>query len=437
VDHINIPFAGKRLRIKLPRGWGSVMELNPGPSQPVEDIPKALVKALEDPIGAPSLRSRGLFKKKIVIAVDDITRPTPTHLFFKDIVAYILRAGARKEDISIVTALGVHRPMTPEEIEGKLGLSSREDIRCFNHNSRDDNENLYIGKTSRGTEVILNRRLKEADLIVCVGLIEPHALLGFGGGLKMIIPGLAHEKTIAANHMRGVTPERYNYIGSLESPMRLDLEEGASLLNKDIFIINALLDRELKVTRFVCGDPIKAQREGARLSGSVNAARIEGRYDAAIVASNPMNADLRQGIKSIANIEKAVKEGGVIIAFLECRYGIGDVAVPDRPIPLSYDIFRFFLRLCGKRGILPLIDTVGRGKGTEERFLAHFSMQVARNKKIFIYAPNIPSGVGRRLGLFRQFDDIYIMLKEAERSLPASPRVAVSPYGGVTYPDII
>jgi nickel-dependent lactate racemase len=103
---------------------------------------------------------------------------------------------------------------------------SRFRWRC--HNAHDLHQLVQLGQTSRGTPVLLNRLLLEADLIVCLGALEPHLLLGFGGGLKMIIPGCAGAETVGRNHLQGVDAEHFDYVGvpGQESPMRLDLEEG-------------------------------------------------------------------------------------------------------------------------------------------------------------------------------------------------------------------
>src|SRR5215469_15698102 len=142
----------------------------------------------------------------------------------------------------VLFGLGVHRDMTPEEARVKLGDADLRGTPWRNHSCSDERNLKYLGTTSRGTYVSLNRHLSEADLIIPVGAIEPHLLLGFSGGCKMLMPGLAFSRTIGENHMQGVSPERYNYAGAPESPIRLDLEEGARMLGKEIFIVNVVMN---------------------------------------------------------------------------------------------------------------------------------------------------------------------------------------------------
>jgi len=422
--NVSLPFEGREVELELPGGWELLGELRPNPMPGLGDPASALKEALAAPIGCEPLRPEDVKGRKIVLAVDDVTRPTPLHRFFGVVLEHLLGLGARREDMLVLPALGIHVKMTQEEMERKLGR--------VNHDCRAMEELVDLGRTSRGTEVVLNRHLREADLILCIGAVEPHALLGFGGGLKMILPGLAHERTIGQNHMQGVSPERYNYIGSVESPMRLDIEEAAGMLGRRIFIVNAVMNEKLEICRFVCGDPVKAQREGAATARSISGRSIEAPADVVILASNPLNADLRQGMKCIANLEPAVRPGGLILALLECARGIGDVAVPPKSLP--HGMLRFILKTLGRKKILWFVDKVKKGAGVEERFLAHFSLQVVRQKRILILSSKLPPDTGKRIGLFRQFSDPGEMLKAAWSVAPDGARVLVFPYGGVTYP---
>ncbi len=431
---LNLPFDGGIVELRVPDSWTVLAELGPKPMQGLQDVPGALREALEHPVGCAPLSEADLRGKKIVLAVDDITRPTPLHRFFPVVVAHLVERGASRADMTVVHALGIHRPMTAEEVDRKLGAANLQGIRWVNHDSKDWSKLVRLGTTSRGTEVGLNKHLAEADLVVCLGAIEPHLLLGFGGGLKMIVPGLAHEKTIAQNHMQGVSPEQFNYIGSESSPMRLDLEEAASMLRKRIFIVNAVMNERLEPGRFVCGDPVAAHREGVKTVREMAARQVGRRADIAIVSSSPMDADLRQGMKCIGNVEKCVRENGMILGLLACRHGIGDVAMPPKALP--HWLLRRILRLLGKNRILWFVDKVKKGAAVEERFMAHFSMQIARKNELYVWSRKLPSDTGKRLGLFVQFQDLQAMIDRAAKVAPRHATVYLFPHGGVTYPVV-
>jgi len=427
---IRLPFEDSEIEVELPSGWDVVSTLVPEEASRIEDLRSALREALDEPIGCTPLGD--LAGKRIAIAVDDVSRPTPLHLYFGHLLDYLEERGARRQDIVVIPALGVHRQMTVEEMEAKLGAGNMEGLDWMNPDPRDPDEQVDLGATSRGTRVLLCKALVDADLVVCCGAIEPHLLLGFGGGLKMLLPGLAHESTVAQNHMQGVTPEMYNYIGVEESPMRLDLEEAVLRLDRPIFIVNVIMNARLEICRFVAGDPVEAHRAGIETARSINARAVPGLADVAIVASSPMNADLRQGMKCIGNVEKCVRDGGLVVAFTECRNGIGDVSIPPRALPNG--LLRLILRLIGRNRVLWFIDRVKKGAGVEERFMAHFSMQVVRKNRLMVYSRKLPPDTGKRMGLFRQFTDVEEMMGAAASCAPRHARVYVFPHGGVTYP---
>lgn len=428
---LTIPFESGEVLLALPPSWRVIGEHRARSVPGLADVPAALRAALERPIGCDPLGRGDLEGRKIALAVDDISRPTPTHRFFPLVLEHLLSNGARREDLVVVNALGVHRPMTAAEVDTKLGAGTHDGVRWVNHDAFDLREQVQLGRTSRGTDVALNRHLAEADLIVCLGAVEPHLLLGFGGGLKMIVPGLAHHRTIAQNHMQGVSAARFNYVGEETSPMRLDLEEAALMLRRRIFAVNVVMNDRLELCRFVCGDPVLAHREGVRSVREIAAQEVGEPADVVIVASNPMNADLRQGMKCIGNVQRSVKEGGLVVALLECRHGIGDLKVPARTLP--HGVLRGLLRVLGKERILGFVDRVQRGAGVEERFLAHFSMQTVRRNEMYVWSRKLPPDTGERFGLFRQFRTVEEMMRRAARFAPRRATVRVWPHGGMTY----
>lgn len=431
-NRVRVPFCGQERVLNLPDTWEVTATPEPRQTPKMADIRAGLLEALANPVGCEPLGSRDLSGLRIVVAVDDISRPTPVHLFFRDLLDFLVEHGAVKEDLLVVTALGIHRPMTQSEFEAKVGSEAAAGLNWVNHDSTSLDANVDLGVTSRGTPVRLNRHLAEADLILCVGAVEPHLLLGFAGGLKMILPGLAHQDTIQCNHMQGVSADKFNYIGAHESPMRLDIEEAAGKLGKEIHIVNALMNHDLELCRFVCGDPVKAQREGVLFCESLYGRPVPGQADVVVVVSNPMNHDLRQGMKCMGNVEPGVRQGGLILGLLECREGLGDVAIPEKA--MSNGMLRFILKILGRKRVLWFIDKVKKGAGVEERFVAHFSLQVVRKNRMLVHSPNLPPDTGRRMGLFTQFDDLDAMVAAAARIAPRGARVHVYPHGGVTYP---
>jgi nickel-dependent lactate racemase len=322
-------------------------------------------KALELPwggktLGTQRLAERSLAGKRIVVVTDDHSRPTPVAEFLPAILAELSAAGAKDEALEFLIATGVHRDSTAEEVERKLGREVAARFRWRCHDAKDPAGLADLGTTERGTPVKLNKRLAEADLIVCVGAVEPHLLLGFGGGLKMLLPGCAATETIAQNHLQGVEPDHFDFVGSRAeaSPMRLDLEEAAGMLRKDVFVVNATMNEHARPTRFFCGDPVAAHRQATAFVEEHAGLAVPEPADVILANSYPMDADLRQSIKCVGNSLYACKPGGVLLGCVYCTHGLGEIFVPKRTLP--YTLLRTLVRVIGKHRILGLVRKAKR-----------------------------------------------------------------------------
>ncbi len=431
---IPFPWGNGTLEVLIPDHWHLLGSMVPKDVPPLASPSEVVRERLRNPIAAPPLRHRDRSSQKVVIVIDDISRPTPLHLLFKPVVEELIAAGAQRSNISVLTALGVHRPMTQVEIAAKIGWDHVKELDWYNHDPRDERGLAFLGVTSRGTPVKLNRRLLDADLIICLGGIEPHVLVGFSGGLKAILPGCAAIDTIAKNHLQGVSHDRFNLVGVRpeESPMRLDLEEASRMLNKDIFIVNAVLNHHSLICDVFCGDPIAAHRHGVELSEKIHGIPISAPSDILMVGSAPMDADFRQSMKCIGNTMFSVKPGGHIMGFLWCERGVGDVDIPPKSLPHS--VLRALLRILGPKHIMGFVERVKRRAGVEEKFLAHFSLQVMRRNPLHVFSERLPPDIGTKVGLFVQYSTVSEMINNVARKAPIGASVWVFPYGGLSYP---
>ena len=323
---------------------------------------------LAAPIQAQRLRERNLTGKRVVIVVDDHARPTPVAGFIGPVLDELAIAGVKDADLDVLVATGVHRASRPEEVKTKIGPEAFSRLRWRCHNAHDPGELADMGVTRRGTRVFLNRLLTQADLIVCLSAVEPHLLVGFGGGLKIIIPGCAGAETIGRNHLQGADPNRFDLVGveAEESMMRLDLEEGAQLLGKDFFIINTAMNERCRPTRFFCGHPIAAHRAGTAFIRNLVGLEVQEQADVVIANSLPMDSDLRQSFKSLGNTLYACREGGVMMAPARCEQGLGELPVSKRTMP--YPLKRTLLKAVGKHRLLPIIERLKK-TGPWRRFL--------------------------------------------------------------------
>ena len=291
------------------------------------DVPVSLTgaaeieRALKEPIGSPRLKDIVHPGETVAIVTSDITRPMPTAVVMPALLDELYAGGVRKEDITLVFALGSHRNHTEAEQQRLAGERAWQEIRCIDS---DPNDCVSFGVTSRGTPVDITRVVAEADRRICLGNIEYHYFAGYSGGAKAIMPGVSTRAAIQANHSRMVLPEAK--AGALETnPLRMDIEEAGALVGID-FILNVVLSEHKEVLKAVAGDATQAHRAGCAFLDRLYRKVLKEPADIVLVSQGgaPKDLNLYQTQKALDNAKHAVKDGGVIILIGSCREGLGE-----------------------------------------------------------------------------------------------------------------
>jgi lactate racemase len=216
------------------------------------------------------------------------------------------------------------------------------------------------------------------------------------------------------------------------NPMRLDLEEAGRMVKPPVFIINAVLNNSQQAVRVVAGDPIAAHREGVATSAKLYGVVIDHPVDIVISDSHPMDQDLRQGVKSLANTIRGVRRGGVHITLVRASEGVGVFGLANRKLPLG----RAGLRLLAPL-LLPLVSRIKlQGLGEEDRFFLYFALQAMRHASLVMYAPTIPARTKSHLPFVEFVENVDASMNIARRRFPQQAEVLIFPYGGITYPII-
>ena len=430
--NVQLPWGQEEIQLSLPAEWQVAGTLQPAALPPTRDAGQEVRRSLAEPIGCARLRDLARPGMQVALVIDDGSRPTPVDCVLPAVLQELEAAGVGREAITLVTALGLHRPMHEEEVAQRVGGEALAGLRWENHACDDMQRLVYLGATTRGTPVFLNRTLAQADLVVSTGCIEPHIIASFGGGYKNVLPGVAGRETIAYNHALNCTPDTFNMVGQPieRNPMRLDLEEGAAMLRPPVFIVNTVLNSALDVVRVVSGHPIAAHRAGAQVSARLYGVPAPAPADVVIADSHPMDQDLRQGVKSLANTIRAVRPGGVHITLARAEKGVGVFGLANRRLPLGR-------RALGALGPL-LIRLVPRlkiqGMGEEDPFFLYFALQAMRHCTMLLYAPTIPAGIRANLPFVEFVDSPGEAVSRAGRQLNGRSQVLIFPHGGTTYP---
>jgi len=259
-------FGDKTLELKFPENW-EVHECRMEGHGAKAIGRDEMREAIENPIGTPPLSEMAKGKERVVILFDDFTRPTRVADIIPAVLDSLFDAGIKPEQIRFISALGTHRPMTRNELAGKLGEDIVMDYPVYNHNAWD---NLVdMGKSSKGTPILVNQEYASCDLRIGIGCIIPHVDAGFSGGLKIVLPGVMGMKTINYNHMKA-TPR--NPDGSISeftfgkvygNALRDDGAEIVQKIGFD-FKVDAICNEVRETVKIYAGDGLESFYEGVR-----------------------------------------------------------------------------------------------------------------------------------------------------------------------------
>ena len=272
--------------------------------------PKEIEKAFHHPIGTKPISDLAKGKREVVIIFDDMARPTPVYEIVPHVLRELEKAGIIDGQIRFIAALGAHGAQTAIDFKKKLGQEVLDRFPVYNHHPFDQCK--YLGKTSRGTPVSINQEVMACDLKMGIGSIVPHSFSGFGGGGKIVLPGVAHIDSIAYNHGKIVQDHPGSVgVGKIEGNVpRLDIEEATQMARLDVKI-DAIVNLRGEITGLFVGDPIMEHREGMRLAKEVYVTTPAKNMD--IVVVNAYSKPNECAIAPFIGIPSLKEEGGDLV----------------------------------------------------------------------------------------------------------------------------
>jgi len=255
-------YGDTELEIDFPDSWDVIVCHMHGHDAPAlsED---GFRKAFRNPIGTKTIKEMAKGKKEVAILFDDMSRATPTAVMIPYVLEELAAAGIPDDNIRFIAAIGAHGSMNGIDFRKKLGDEVMGRFPVYNHNPYENCTPL--GTSSRVTPVSINSEVMSCDLKIGIGSIVPHPMSGFGGGSKIILPGVASMETIDANHAR-LWLSRTVGIGKWEgNVLKQDMDEVARMAGLDVKV-DAILNLKREVTALFVGDLIAEHAAGVKLA---------------------------------------------------------------------------------------------------------------------------------------------------------------------------
>jgi len=412
---VELAFGKTGLTAHLPQGFRYRI-LEARSATPLADPLAAIETALENPIGRPPLRELARGKRSAAIAVCDITRPAPNRLVLPAVLARLEQAGIARESVRILIATGLHRPADAAEMRLIVGETVAEGWRVENHDARDLAAHRYLGRTASGTPAWIDDRFLAADLHITLGFIEPHLMLGYSGGRKLIVPGLAARETIQVLHSPRFMRDPRAIEGSIEdNPLHRELLEIAALARHD-FIVDVALARDRSIAGVFAGDPVAAHRQGVEFVSRVMLELLDEPVDAVLTtgAGYPLDLTFYQAIKGVTAAAHILKPGGRILLVAACEEGAGG---PEfRELMKAFPDWRRFM------------DHILRAPVVIDQWQLEKLALVAERAELLFYVPGLPEQCGASLW-GRRLATIETAVQALLGDLPPGAAVAVIPEG--------
>lgn len=340
---VRLSFGREGLAVKLPKGFDyKVLEVPPLTALP--DPVEAIEAALERPTAGPPLAELAKGKRSAAISICDITRPAPNSVTLPPLLRRLEAAGIARENIRILIATGLHRAATEAEIRHIAGEEVAAHYQVLNHDARNLSQHRKLGTSRTGTPVWIDERFMSADLHLTLGFIEPHLMLGFSGGRKLVAPGLAGEATIKELHSSRFIRDARSHEGNIENnPLHAELLEIARMAGQH-FILDVALNKERGIAAVFTGEPEAAHRHGMEWVAARTLQRVGQPFDGAITtgAGFPLDLTFYQTVKGVTAAAGIVRPGGRILVFGECAEGAG--AAEFRHMMTQYRTDREFLQ---------------------------------------------------------------------------------------------
>jgi nickel-dependent lactate racemase len=332
--------------------------------------------------------------------------------------------GVNDSDVVTIIASGLHRSMTEAELRAKLDSELIRRVETVCHDAWDDNQNQYVGTTSRGTPVWIDKRVVNADLRITVGMVNAHFTAGYGSGAKTILPGVSGYRTVYHNH-GVISLDQMARLGVTKgNPAWEDIAEALQFLGPTL-AVDVVLNPENETVAAFHGKPVAAQQAGIELYRDIYACKVKERADIVIASCNPEHAYLDQCLKTIVPSSMLVKTGGIRIVASRCQEHLGPAYLRELyydslsagwPDPVEYE------RMVRAGKFKDSADAVGILK----------FLQSNNSELTLVSDPSFDTDL-KNLKI-NHTTVVQEALKEATDKFGTDSRVLIMPYGPITLP---
>jgi nickel-dependent lactate racemase len=415
---VNLAYGQGYLPVELPSDRTTVIE--PSHTPGLSDERNSVLTALARPIECSPLRQWIKPGDRVCIVFTDLTRATPNDRIIPWLLEHL--ADVPPSQITLLNALGTHRPNTQAELEKLLTADVVRRYRVLNHEPENPAALVQLGLTQDGSPALLNRHLVDAEVRIITGFIEPHFFAGFSGGPKGIMPGVAGLTTVMSNHSARMIGDPKSAFGiTTGNPIWEEMRDIAQRVGPS-FLLNVTLNETRQITGVFAGDLMEAHKAGTEFVRKSAMQKVKTPFDVVVTTNSgyPLDLNLYQGVKGMSAAARIVAERGTIFLACECREGV----------PANSPLDKLLRSASGPEEILALLATPGFVR--PEQWQAQIQSLIQRRAEVLVYS-SLAENIVRAAHL-RPCRDIAAAVSERLNRLGPEAQVAVLPQGPLTIP---
>ena len=349
--------------------------------------------------------------QKILLIIPDATRTAPLPLLFD---ALFREVRPHCASLDVMVALGTHPPMSDTQIAKLLGIDETErrrlfyQMQVFNHEwdrperlltlgtlTKQETEELSGGLLSLEVPVQINSRIEDYDLLLVLGPVFPHEVVGFSGGNKYFFPGIGGPDILNFFHWLGALITNAEIIGVKQTPVRRVVDAAAAMIRQKRRAITFVVSSDCSLHGLFYGTPEAAWNEAADLSGRLHIKRCERPFQQVLSCAPPMYDELWVAGKCMYKMEPIVADGGELIIYAPHLH---EISVTHGKLieQVGYHVRDYFTKQWDRFKDIPwgvlAHSTHVRGSGTYENGVEHPRVRVT-------LASGISEEICRRINL--------------------------------------
>jgi nickel-dependent lactate racemase len=428
MNQVYVKTKNQRLFFEIPKTWTLLTFAEFSDNPPRKDLKTAALNALKHPISSRPLTDRVSVEDAIAIIVEDLTRASPKKEILKTLLKQLKAVSIPDEQIVIVMALGTHRALSTDELSDAFGEDLIARYTFMNHDCHSP-DLVPIGTLRTGTQVRINAKVHAADFRIGIGSVFPHPLNGFGGGGKILFPGVADFDSILEHHLKYAFRDGSGLGKTDGNPFYEEIKTIARLAHLD-FVINSVLDHNDRLFEIVSGDPIDAHRHGIKICKGIISKEFEKEADITVISSFPYTEG-NQIMKPLAPASLITRPGGFIILVADCTVPLTEAYLN------GCEKFRAKHKDNLQEAVFDLFDNNRRILPDEE---PEFNMSMAQallaqnDYRVILVTRDIEPDQVWKIG-FQYASDLPSAFEKANQYY-TEPEVHVVPSGGVILPVI-